>query len=196
MYGGDKVAEATWKLCNEIFRSEEYPVDWARGLIFPIFKGGPEELRYNPLKYRGITLLSVLGKIYAATLNERVTNWIEKKGILVEEQAGFRRDRSTVDQIYIMNELVKNRRSRAKKTYCCFIDIQKAYDRVWREGLWEKLHEYGLRGKMWRVLRSIYGCVESSVLVNDSETRFFTIEVGLRQDVFFHPFCLRSTSMG
>ena len=75
-------------------------------------------------------------------MNERVTKWIENKGILVEEQAGFRRDRSTVDQLFILTEMIKNRRP--KKTYVCFIDIQKAYDRVWRDGLWEKLYEYGM----------------------------------------------------
>ena len=99
MYSGEKVIEATWRLCVEVFRTEKYPRDWARGLIFPIFKGGPKELTHNPLKYRGITLLSVLGKIYTAVLNERVTAWAETQKILVEEQAGFRKGRSTIDQL-------------------------------------------------------------------------------------------------
>jgi len=164
MYGGDKIVEATWILCKEIFDKEKYPVNWARGLIFLIFKGGPNEDKYNPLKYRGITLLSVLGKLYTFILNDRVTKWIESKGILVEEQAGFN-----------------------SVTYVCFIDIQKAYDRVWRDGLWEKLHDYGIRGKMWRVLRSIYENVESSVLVNETRTRFFKIDTGLRQGCLLSP---------
>ena len=123
-------------MCREIFHQEAYPETWARGLIFPIFKGGPIEDTYNPMKYRGITLLSVLGKLYAAVLNERVTEWIESRGILVEEQAGFRRNRSTVDQLFLLTEMIKNA---SQETYICFIDIQKAYDRVWRDGLWEKL---------------------------------------------------------
>ena len=65
--------------------------------------------------------------------------------------------------------------------------MQKAYDRVWREGLWEKLAEYGMQGKMWRVLRSIYKCVESSVLLDDRNTRFFQIDVGLRQGCLLSP---------
>jgi hypothetical protein len=185
MYGGNNVIEATWRLCSEVFRCEKYPADWARGLIFPIFKGGPSEYKANPLKYRGITLLSVVGKIYASVLNNRVTEWIESSGVLVEEQAGFRKDRSTVDQLFILTEIIRNRRP--NKTYCCFLDIQKAYDRVWRDGLWEKLAEYGISGKMWRVLRSIYENVESSVLVNDNHTRFFSINVGLRQGCLLSP---------
>ena len=175
----------------EIFHQEAYPETWTRGLIFPIFKGGPIEDTYNPLKYRGITLLSVLGKLYAAILNERVTLWIESRGILVEEQAGFRRDRSTVDQLFILTEMIRNR---SEETYVCFIDIQKAYDRVWRDGLWEKLHGYGMQGKMWRVLKNIYDSVESSVLINEGQSRFFSIDTG--KGVYFPQSSLRSISMG
>jgi len=185
MYGGEKVVEATWRLCDEVFQSETYPKDWARGLIFPIFKGGPKEWTHNPSKYRGITLLSVLGKIYVSVLTERVTVWVESSGVLSEEQAGFRKDRSTIDQLLIMTEIIKN--CRPAHTYVCFLDIQKAYDRVWRDGLWEKLYGYGIKGKMWRVLRSVYESVESSVLVNDHRTRFFKVDVGLRQGCLMSP---------
>ena len=90
-----------------------------------------------------------------------------------------------MDQLFVLSEIIKNRRP--NKTYVCFIDIQKAYDRVWRDGLWEKLYEYGMTGKMWRVLRSIYDNVESSVLVNDSQTRFFNVDTGLRQGCLLSP---------
>jgi len=185
MYGGERIEQATWLLCREVFHREVFPKSWARGLIFPIFKGGTNEERYDPKKYRGITLLSVLGKIYASVLNDRATTWIEKKGILVEEQAGFRQDRATVDQLFILTETIKNRRPLG--TYVCFIDIQKAYDRVWRVGLWHKLYKYGMTGKLWRVLRSIYESVESSVLVNDTQSRWFNVEIGLRQGCLLSP---------
>jgi hypothetical protein len=184
-YGGDKIGEATWKLCERVFRSERYPQEWARGMIFPIFKGGPKPHTYDPMKYRGITLLSVLGKIYISVLNERVTTWVETNHILVEEQAGFRKDRDTTDQLFIITELINNRRP--KRTFACFIDIQKAYDKIWRDGLWHKLQQYGITGKMWRVLRNIYGSVESCVLVNEERSRFFEIDVGLRQGCLMSP---------
>ena len=57
------------------------PLEWARGQNFPIFKGGPEDYRYDPMKYRGITLLSILGKIYTSIIKERLTKWCEKKKI-------------------------------------------------------------------------------------------------------------------
>ena len=94
-FGGEGIGKATAKLCQFMFNCEKVPKDWARGLIFPLYKDG--DVR-NPDNYRGITLLSVVGKVYASVLNARVMKWCEKNGVLSEEQAGFRPGRSTVDQ--------------------------------------------------------------------------------------------------
>jgi hypothetical protein len=170
------------QLCQKIFESEQFPEEWSRGLIFPLFKGGPEDFKLDPNKYRGITLLSI---IYTAVLNNRLSDYCESKGIFVDEQAGFRRDRSTIDQILILTEIIKHRRP--KPTFCAFIDVAKAYDKVWRDGLWYKLWKAGIRGKMWRTLRNLYRKVESSVLLGKNRTDFFNIEVGLRQGCILSP---------
>ena len=58
-YGGEAISKAIWKLCAEMFQLEHIPRDWARGLIFPLHKEGDTRL---PDNYRGITLLSIVGK--------------------------------------------------------------------------------------------------------------------------------------
>ena len=184
-YGGDQVVTYLWKLYQKIFDGEQFPTEWSRGLIFPLFKGGPEDFKLDPNKYRGITLLSIVGKTYTSVLNRRLTNFCESNNILVDEQAGFRRERSTVDQLFTLIEIIKYRRPKA--TYCAFIDVAKAYDKVWRKGLWYKLWKAGIRGKFWRALRNIYRKVESSVLLGDRHTAFFEIFVGLRQGCILSP---------
>ena len=184
-FGGDSVVQYLWKLYDQVFESEYFPVEWARGLIFPLFKGGPEDFKFDPAKYRGIALLSIVGKTYTSVLNARLSDYCEHKDIIVDEQAGFRRARSTVDQLFILKEVIVHRRP--KPTYCAFIDIAKAYDKVWRDGLWYKLWKAGIRGKLWRILRNIYQKVESSVLLGDTRTDFFEIEVGVRQGCILSP---------
>ena len=184
-HGGDQATFYLWKLYQRIFDGEQFPIDWARGLIYPLFKGGPEDFKLDPNKYRGITLLSVVGKTYTAILNNRLSDYCEKHGILVDEQAGFRRNRSTVDHLFTLIEIIKARRP--KQTYCACIDVAKAYDKVWRDGLWYKLWKAGIRGKMWRILRNIYRKVESSVLLGGNRTAWFLIEVGLRQGCILSP---------
>ena len=70
-----------------------------------------------------------------------MSKWCEKKGVLVDEQAGFRVNRSTIDQIYALREVIQGRRKKRRDTYCCFLDIKKAYDTVFREGLWRRLRK-------------------------------------------------------
>ena len=124
-FGGEEVQQAVWRMMNEIWMKDEHlPTDWSKGMIFPIFKGGAAEWKYDPSRYRGITLLNTVGKLYASILNERIVTWCEAKQILAEEQAGFRRNRSTIDQLFVLHEVIKGRRP--KQTFCCFIDIQKS----------------------------------------------------------------------
>ena len=118
-------------------------------------------------------------------LNNRLSSWCEKKGVLVDEQAGFRVERSTIDQIFALKEMIQGRRRKKCDTYCCFLDIKKAYGTVFREGLWRRLREVGVVGKMWRVLKNIYVNVESSVIVNEERTEWFEIFTGVRQGCHF-----------
>ena len=79
-----------------------------------------------------------------------IINIVHAAGI-VEEQGGFRPRRGTDDQLFALTETLRLRTG--KVTYAAFIDVKKAYDTVWRVGLWRRLWEDGVRGKMWRVVR-------------------------------------------
>ena len=93
MKGGDQVAYAVYMLCQKVWREEMLPTDWTRGIIFPIFKDGDKKDTTN---YRGITLLSIVGKVYAQVINARLMSWCEQNKVLVEEQGGFRPPRSVI----------------------------------------------------------------------------------------------------
>ena len=82
-----------------------------------------------------------------------------------------------MDNVYTLHEIVQGRLKEGKETYAFFLDVKKAYDTVWRDGLWLKLWDMGVRGRMWRVIKTIYeasmaqGCSLSpilfSVFIND-----------------------------
>src|SRR3954447_6972407 len=95
-----------------------------------------------------------------------------------EEQAGFRPDRTTMDHVFVLSELVRSRKTRGLYTHLCFLDIRKAYDTVFREGLWKRLLDVGVNGKMWRVIRNIYETVESTVILGEELTDWFSVELG------------------
>ena len=70
---------------------------------------------------------------------------------------------------------------------CAFIDVRKAYDRVWRDGLWKRLWDAGVRGKMWRVLRAMYKETKSCVMVDGKQTDWFETKMGVRQGCVLSP---------
>lgn len=92
------------KLFNIVFESGIVPSEWTIGLIHPLYKkkGNPTD----PNNYRGITLLSCLGKLFTAVLNERLTSYLEDNELLGEEQAGFRNGHSTLDHIFVLHSVI------------------------------------------------------------------------------------------
>ncbi|VDI24173.1 Hypothetical predicted protein [Mytilus galloprovincialis] len=95
-------------IINFCFENGVSPLEWKQGIINPIVKPNSTDVRL-PLSYRGITLLSVPCKVYCDILNSRFGDWIEDSGVLVDEQCGFRRKRSCLDQIYSLYSIINDR---------------------------------------------------------------------------------------
>ena len=92
--------ELLHELFSVIWREEIVPLPWREGLIVNLFKKGDKE---DLGSYRDITLLSVVGKVLCKILN-RLVEHLEKSKMLHEGQAGFRLNKSCVDNIYIYAE--------------------------------------------------------------------------------------------
>ena len=67
--------------------------------------------------------------------------------MLHEGQGGFQLERSCIDNIFSLNELIQGHIKEGKSTYASFLEVQKAYDTTWRDGLWYKMWEIGIKGK-------------------------------------------------
>ena len=180
----EECVKAMWWMFKRCYELEEIPEDWARGLVVPIPKSGDCRKIEN---YRGISLMSLVGKVFVTVLNARVKSWMERKKVVVEEQAGFREGYAAVDQVYVLAEMVQRQKLRKKPWYLAFLDIKRAYDVVWREGLWERLWQCGIRGKMWRVIQRLYQKTTSCVVVDDQKTEWKRSEVGVRQGCVMSP---------
>ena len=167
------------KLFNIIFDTGILPDAWLEGKIRPIYKNKGSQL--DPENYRPITILSCLGKLFTAILNNRLTKYLEHHESLHENQAGFRQGYSTTDHIYTLNSLIELFKSQKKKMFCTFIDFSKAFDTVWRIGLWEKLLSSSINGKMFRIIHNMYQGIKSSVSVKDENSPFFACDCGVRQ---------------
>ena len=94
------------KLFNLILNTGIIPEAWSKGAILPIYKNKGDGDINDPDNYRGITILSCFGKLFTALLNQRLNSYLESTGLLIEEQAGFRKHYSTADHIFSLKMLI------------------------------------------------------------------------------------------
>ena len=153
---------------------------WRTGKIVNLYKSGDAA---DPGNYRGITLFSIVGKLYAKILCNRIGNHLETNGLLSESQNGFRTRgaRNCVEHCFSIEQICSERKRNKLNTFLFFMDLRKAFDTVWHDGLMHKLHEVGVRGKIWRVVRNFYGGTRSMVSINNHEGTPFPIQQGVAQ---------------
>ena len=132
-----------------------------------------------------MTLLSVVGKVFGRVIEARLRAYCEKRGLLSDCQYGFRAGRACRDALLIFSEVVERRGE--KRVFAGFLDIAKAYPSVWRGGLWKRLLELGVRGRMWRVLRSLYSKYEVGVRVGGTVDEWYEEFVGVREGCVVSP---------
>lgn len=167
------------QLFNIILDSGEYPSIWLEGIIRPIYKRSGDITK--PENYRPITILSCFSRLFTSILNVRLNNFIERNVILEENQAGFRKGYSTTDQIFTSHALMDILKTKKKKLFCAFVDLRKAFDSVWRSGLWQKLLDSGIDGKLLRIIVNMYKGIKSCISLNGQHSSFFPSNIGLRQ---------------
>ena len=167
------------KLFNIVLVTGFVPNDWTIGLICPIFKnkGNPSDVN----NYRGITILSCFGKLFTAVIDNRLTAFLEDSNILGKEQAGFRKKYSTLDHLFTLHGIIDILLSKKKRLYCAFLDYEKAFDKIERAFLWQKLINENIGGRVLNVIRNMYAAAKSCVVSNKECSDFFTSNIGVRQ---------------
>ena len=119
-----------YELFNKIWKEESIPEDWSRGLIIKLPKKGDLTSCGN---WRGITLMSIVAKVLERVLIKRIVAGTDAE--LRREQAGFRKGRSTTEQIFILRNIIEQVAEWNTSLYLCFVDYEKAFDSIHRDAL-------------------------------------------------------------
>ena len=100
------------RLFNHVCSKCIYPISWRKGVIVPVPKKGDLSDVNN---YRGITLTSIFSKVFSILLDNRLRKWAENNDVIHDCQFGFRKQRSTVDCIFILTCIIEKVNNREKK---------------------------------------------------------------------------------
>ena len=95
--------------------------------------------------------------------------------LLEENQAGFCAGYLTMDHIFVLHAITEIAKTQKKKLFYSFIDFSKAFDSVWRVGLWQKLLASNINGKCAQIILNMYKGIKSRVSYNGEQSSFSQI---------------------
>ena len=180
----DDAVKLLHSICQQIWKTQQWPQDWKRSVFIPIPKKGNAKECSN---YCTIALISHACKVMVTILQARLQQYMNRE--LPDVQVGFRKGRGTRDKIANICWIIKKAREFLKNIYFCFIDYSKAFDCVDHNKLWKILKEMGIPDHLTCLLRDLYAGQEATVRIGHGTTDRFLIRKGVRQGCILSP-CL------
>lgn len=166
------------KLFNSILKSGCFPDIWRNNIIKPLYKTGQMEATSN---YRGIAISSCISKFFCKVLDRRLQKYLDNENIISGCQIWFKPGFRTNDHIFALTNIVEKYISKGNNLYACFVDLRKAFDTVWRDGLIHNIKLNGIGGNFLKVLVSMYEDVRFCVKIEGSVTESFNTNIGVKQ---------------
>ena len=188
LFAGPPLWKHLFCLFQEFFLNGSICSTLKTGIILPLFKGKGAKAN-NKENYRGITLFPTLCKIYEIILLNRLENYASHNQYFSEMQFGFQEGIGCIEASFTILETINHMLERGSKIFGCFLDVRKAFDTVWIDGLLYKLFtELGIKGRMWVAIKDLYTDVKAQVLYSGSLSRSFDVSQGTGQGRILAPF--------
>ncbi len=175
-HGGPELAKALHQVVMQIWRAEQLPAELLEGAIVAIHKKGDKLMCEN---YRGVCLLNNAYKVLARVLYTILLPHAET--VIGEYQCGFRKNRSTTDQIFNLRLILQRGSEFNVQTHHLFIDFKQAYDQVKRRELFVVMKELGFETKLIRLVRATLKGTKCRVKVQNNMSEAFETRESLRQ---------------
>ncbi len=163
------------KILNIILENQLTAKQWQKGIITRLYKGKGQKGKCS--NERGITVASNVGKVYERIINNRAT----KMAKISDAQAGGKAGRSTTDHLLILKDIINLQMGRRKPLLLTYLDVTKAYDKAWADGIMYALHKNGVQGTLWNNIRRLNQNLTAQIKTKDGLTREINIKDSIRQ---------------
>ena len=174
--------------CNCLSRGV-FPEMWKSANVVPVHKKNEKNIKEN---YRPISLLPIFGKILEKLIFDSMYSHLTKNNLLSPNQSGFRQGDSTINQLISITHLIYS-------SFDCnptldvrsvYLDISKAFDRVWHTGLLFKLRRCGISGNLYNLLQSFLSNRQQRTVLNGKSSTWGSISAGVPKGSVLGPLML------
>lgn len=172
-------------IINTMIKLSHFPAHWKTSNIIPLLKAGKNKT--DPGSYRPISLLQTLGKLTEKIIAKRLNDYEQSNKIIVDQQFGFRERHNTVQQVVrIVNDIATNF-NKNNVTVMLLLDIEKAFDRVWIDGLIYKMIQHKYPIVLTKLINSYLRNRKLQVNINSSTSSKKKIRAGVPQGSVLGP---------
>ena len=179
-YGGANLSNRLHRWIIKVWEEGHVPQAWKEANIVTIYKIGDRTECGN---YRGISLFSAAGKIFARILlSSHITSYV-----VPETPCGFRSNRSTTNMIFCQRQLQEKCIEQDRSLYIVFVNFTKAFDTVGRTGLWQLLRKNGCPEKFTTMVESLHTGMMVNVRNGGEVSDTFAIINGVKQGCVLSP---------
>lgn len=179
---GDKGIKVMTRLMNNIYKSGNIPDDFLQTVFITLPKVNQAQ---DCCDFRTISLISHASKVLLHLINARITPIIERH--LSSSQMGFRKGRGTREAIFKLRTMTERSLHVNKKIYACFVDFQKAFDRINHEKLMRIMEKAGIPIHERKLIRHLYWNQYAVIRTKDGQSRRICIRRGVRQGCIISP---------
>ena len=170
-------------LFNKSLRDGIFLSVWKQANICPVFKKGDKSDKTN---YRPISLLSNMSKILEKIVYKRLYEYLMDNNLLTQHNSGFKKNDSTINQLLkIIHQIYQD--VNGNDTCLVFLDVSKAFDKVWHEGSLFKIKQMGITGSLLDWLQSYISERHQKVMLNGMESNMCYLESGVPQGSILGP---------
>src|ERR1043165_900868 len=175
---GEKAMNEVVQLCQDIYNTGEWPEDFRQTIVIPIQK---KRNAINCEDHRTISLLTHASKILLRIITKRLQTKAETDKCLGEEQYWFRKGRGTRDAVAALRVIAERSIQHGQDIYICFVDYEKAFDRVDWKKLMRILRRIGVDWRERRLIGNLYMGRRVKIRINGEFSEPAKIGRGVRQ---------------
>jgi hypothetical protein len=183
---GENFIKAMEVMMNIGWRKGELPSEWKTAIVKFLRKPG-KSTYYSTSSYRPISLTCIMCKLMERVILERLVAYIEGNRLIDPTQQGFRKNHSTTNALLRLVQSIVDGFNKDECTLAWLVDLEKAYDSIWREGLMVELYNMGIKGKIWRWINNFLSGRTARCILGDFLGEEFETKIGLPQGSVISP---------